>query len=489
MKTHPKYQGWILYGFIYMGFLLVHGILLTGAEGVYVYYDSFFYYQLSHLSLTDSGFWGSLKTPVSLIFYKLFGDYEFESHVSYFVNDDVFLLYGQTVTYLAAFSLLAFACAKSGQNGKGCFLLFIFPLLFSVVPSILRWNFIALSESFSISLFVSFIAVWIMFLQTKHLSWLVGVAIVALLWGGVRDTNAYVLVMIAFVIMATLIRSYSLKRASMMALCVWFVCIFMLSDFSANTGSRWLNPYYNNIGLRILPVPEFTSWFSVHGMPVNPDLMMRSGKDGASDDGAIYNDPNLEEFRAWSIEHGKMTYAKFLLTNFVYTITAPIHHVASDFSSFAFDVRIGASTYLSVHPRASSYSTIVLIYFLIVYGLTIYYAFVWWRCKQLHHDPYLAVPLVMVLLSAPHAWISWHGDAQGDREAFLARICSISIGVYTIIVIRMESFEKIAFAQSVRQSTGRITGTDNPPKCSTIAQGIARAIPVMLIPPSRPARP
>ena len=434
MKTRPKSQSWILYGFIYMGFLLVHGIFLTGAEGVYLYPDSYSYYLQSRFSLTDGRFWGSTRSPVSLIFYKLFGNYEFdETHVWFTVNDDVLLLYGQTVTYLAAFSLLAFACAKSSQKEIKIFM-FILPLLFSFVPSILRWNFMALSESFGVSLFVAFIAVWIMFLQTKRLSWFVGVAIIALLWGHVRYSNAYVLVMMALVIMAILIRLYSLKRVYMMTLCVWFVFIFTVSNFSANAGSLWVNPFLNNICLRILPVPEFTSWFSAHGMPVNPDLMMRSGKGATSDDRALYNDPNLEEFRAWSIEHGKMTYIKFLVANFDYTITAPLVWVAHDFAYFASDLRIGTSKYLKAHPRANTYWRDVSYYFLIAYILSVYYAFVWWRRKQLHRHPYLAVPIIMVLLSGPHAWITWHGDAQETARHSLLAFVQFQLGFMLLLL-------------------------------------------------------
>ena len=301
--------------------------------------------------------------------------------------------------------------------------MFLFPLLFSFVPSVLRWNFMALSESFAITLSAVFVAVWILFLQTERLSWLVGVAIVALLWGGVRDTNAYVLVMIALVLMAILIRTCGLKRATMMALCVWFVCIFTLSDFSADTGRRWVNSLYNNICLRILPVPEYVSYFSDQEMPVSPELMMRTGKPAPRDDWAIYRDPKLEKFRAWSLEHGKKTYVKFLITHITYSITAPVVQIPRGFIWFAYDVRVGASEYLIWRPLTDSDLTIARIYFLIAYSLTVYYAFVWWRRKQLHRCPYLAVPLIMVLLSAPHAWLTWHGDAvETERHALIAYI-------------------------------------------------------------------
>ena len=287
------------------------------------------------------------------------------------------------------------------------------------------------------------------------LSWLVGVAIVALLWAGVRDTNAYVLVMIALVIMATLIRPCSLKRASMMALCVWFVCIFALSDFSANTGNRWVFSFYNNIAQRILPAPEHVSYFSNHGMPVNPDLMMLSGKFASSDDLRFYRDPNLDKFRAWSLEHGKITYIKFLITHFTYTMTEPVFHVARDFLSFVY--------YFRVHPTDAKYhiyvplshSPIALIYFVIVYSVAICYAFVWWRRKQLYQCPYLAVPVVMILLSAPHAWITWHGDAMETARHTLSAFIQFQLGFILLLLYVWSHSRKGRIVDVLRSETGR----------------------------------
>ena len=448
----PNRQAVILYGIIYMGFLLGHAVIVTGAEGVFVYYDSYEYYRDGLLPLTDSRFWSSGRTPVSLIFYKLFGGYEIDGNmagtsavpwagsvgsdtavgrVSHFVNDDVTLLYGQTVAYIAAFSLLAFACAKCGLTGKGRLALFLFPLLFSFVPSVLRWNFIALSESFAITLSAAFVAVWIRFLQTERLSWLASVAIVALLWVGVRSVHAYVLVMIALVLIAILIRSCRSRRTPMMALCAWFVCIFILASYSTDTGRRWLNPLYNNILQRILPVPEYVAYFSEKGMPVTPELMMRAGTWAPSDDWAVYTAPQLEKFRSWSLDRGKMTYIQFLVTHITYSITAPVDRTMNGLIHFAYDLRVGPSKYLI---PAGSVRVTARIYLPIAYGLTAYFAFSWWRRKQIRRCPYLAVPLIMILLSVPHAWLSWHGDAAETERHTLVAYIQFQLGFMLLLI-------------------------------------------------------
>lgn len=400
----------VLYGFIYVCFLLGHMIVLKNIDGVWIYYDSGEYYKLARTPLADSRFWGAARPPAVLLFYKVFGGYDYEADGYYykvwdwdrngFYVDDVGLLFGQTTFSLAAFSFLAFACAGTARTGKGRLFLFVFPLLFSFVPEVAGWNSIALSESVSVSLFVVFTGAWILFLSTRRSPWLAGVAAAALFWGGARDTNAYVLVMIAGIVAISMVAFKFSARIPMAALCFWFIGIFTLSSFSAEAGGRWMFPFYNVMGHRILPVPEHVSWFSSHGMPVDSELLKQAGK-WASDDGwAFFNDPRLERFRAWAFDHGKSTYMKFLVSHFTYSTAAPL---------FGFsDKRIGL--------------------LLVGSGLTVCLAVVLWRRGWLHRFPHLAVPLVMVMSSIPHAWLAWHGDAMETVRHSLIAFMQVPLG-------------------------------------------------------------
>lgn len=397
-----------LYGFIYVCFLLGHVIVLKNIDSFRIYPDSCSYYNLARTPLTDGSFWGALKPPVALLFYKLFGGYDCEGIGPGFYDfhaDDAGLLLGQTAFSLAAFSFLALACARTARTGKGRLFLFVFPLLFSLVPEVREWNSRAFSESLSISLFVVFTGAWILFLSTRRSPWLVGVAVAALAWGGARDTNAYVLVMIAGIIAISMVfKFFKSARLPMTALCFWFIGIFTLSNFSAEAGGRWVAPFYNVIGQRILPVPEYVSWFSSHGMPVGPELLKRTGK-WASDDGwAFFGNSRLENFRAWASDHGKSTYVKFLISHFVYSMTAP---------AFGF---------------FDSRGLLLVGLLLIGNGLTICLAAISWRRRWLHRLPHLAVPLVMVLLSTPHAWLAWHGDAMETMRHSLTAFLQVLLG-------------------------------------------------------------
>lgn len=402
----------VLYGFIYMCFLLGHMIVLKNVDGIWIYGDSCVYYNQSRAPLADSSFWGAARPPIILLFYKLFGGHDCETGGDAsgggFHADDAGLLLGQTIFSLAAFSFLALACARTARSEKGRLFLFAFPLLFSFVPEVAEWNFMALSESLSVSLFVVFTGAWILFLSTRRLPWLAGVAMAALFWGGARDTNAYVLVMIAGIAAIFMLVSNKLSavRIPMAALCIWFIGIFTLSNFSAEAGGRWIFPFYNVMGQRILPVPEHVSWFSSHGMPIDSELLTRSGK-WASDDGwAFFNEPRLEQFRVWTHDHGKIAYVKFLISHFSYSVTAPVLGFSDN----------------RVHLL------------LIDNGLTICLAFVLWRRRWLHRFPHLAAPLVMVLLSIPHAWLAWHGDAMETVRHSLIAFLQVPLGFGLLLV-------------------------------------------------------
>lgn len=453
MRRVRGFQDWIVCGSIYAGFLSWHAILYSEIGGVYINSDSFSYYRWSRLPLTDIQFWGAARPPVILLFYKLFSGYDLSLDMapSWARIEDVTLLHGQIVFSLAAFSFLAFACARSARTSTGRIFLFAFPLLFSLIPMIVRWNFTALSESLTISFFAVFVAVWILFLSTRRSYWLAGVAIAALCWGGTRDVNAWVLLMIAGIIMVTVVVSTRLPRVSMMALSVWFISVFALSNASANAGNRWVFSFFNVMGQRILPVPEHIAYFADHGMPINPALLERTGKWGDEDDAAFYRAPDLEQFRIWTADNGKAVYMRFLISRPIWSMITPALEVSSDFFTIARTPLVDPVRYLSPRP-SSSHSQVALICYLTGNIVTVCLAFVLWRRGWLHRFPHLAVPLIMVLLSVPHAWLAWHGDAMETARHSLTAFAQFPLG---FVLLWLYVLDHWWARRSVRTATTR----------------------------------
>ena len=451
----------LVYGMIWIMVFSVHCVYSAKAEGVATFTDSASYYSRSKLSLTDENFYGTDRPPGILLFYKFFSTYNYSGpawenciHKSYYaICSDDLLLYSQSLFSLAALTFLGIAGAMTGRTSIGRLALFVVPLVVSLHPLVAEWNFIALSESFSLSMFFAFVAFWIFFLKTKHPFWLGGICVAALCWGGMRDSNSYVLVMIAVVIALIMLVRIPLTRlgfasrlprflsVSFGALCIFFVTIFALMDASREQAPRWrwVAPFYNVMGTRILPVPEHVAYFSEHGMPVSPALYERTGKSTNAGDDAFFNDPRLEEFRLWTKRSGKTTYMRFLLSHPLYAVTAPALSFPDiflkDMSWFLSGHMIPGHLFPRLSIHFNDRFAVATAYLLLVgYGVTIGLIFFLYRCRLLHGSPWLAVPLIMILLSIPHLWLVWHGDAMEVRRHSLTAIIQAWLG-FTLLYV------------------------------------------------------
>ena len=471
----------LLYGMIWIMVFSIHCVYLSKADGIVVFTDSRSYYGLSTISLLDEEFYRTNRPPGILLFYKLFGtagcDPAWENYIlgGHGICSDDLLLYSQSLFSLAALTLLGLAGAMTGRTSIGRLALFVVPLLVSLTPLVAEWNFIALSESFSLSVFFAFVAFWMLFLKTTHPFWLGGIGVAALLWGGMRDSNSYVLVMLAVVIALIMLVRIPLTRlgfasrlprflsVSFVALCIFFVTIFALMDASREQAPRWrwVFPLHNVIGTRILPVPERVAYFSEHGMPVSPALYERTGKYANADDNAFFNDPRLEEFRTWTKRSGKATYIRFLLSHPLYAITAPA-------LQFPYIFLKDMSWFLSGHmipghlfPRLSIWLNdrlaVATAYLILVgYGVTIGLIFFLYRYRLLHGSPWLMVPLIMILLAIPHLWLCWHGDAMEVRRHSLTAIIQACLGFTLLCIYLLDLLGAYAAGEEVGGRCGEV---------------------------------
>ena len=450
----------LLYGMIWIIVFSVHCVYLSIAEGVVVFSDSVWFLGVSRDETFYEIFYKTGRSPVILLFYRFFSTYNYDPawenciHKSYYtICSDDLLLWSQSLFSLVACTLLALAGATTGRTSKGRLTLFVLPLLVSVTPLVAEWNFIALSESFTLSVFFAFVAFWIFFLKTKHPFWLGGIGVAALLWGSMRDSNGYVLVMMAVVIAFIMLVSIPLTRlgfafrlprflsVSFVALCIFFVTLFALMDASREQAPRWrwVAPFYNVMGKRILPVPEHVAYFSEHGMPVSPALYERTGKSTNAGDNAFFNDPRLEEFRLWTKRSGKTTYIRFLLSHPLYAITAPAlqfpYVFLKDMSWFLSGHMIPGHLFPRLSIRLNDRLATATAYLLLVgYGVTIGLIFFLYWYRLLHGSPWLAVPVIMILLSIPHLWLVWHGDTGEVRRHGVIPIVQACLG-FTLLYV------------------------------------------------------
>ena len=467
----------LVYGMIWIMVFSVHCVYLSKADGIVVFPDSSGYYDLSR----DETFYKTGRSPVILLFYKFFSTYNYSGptwenclHGRWTICSDDTLMWIQSLFSLVACTLLGLAGAMTGRTSKGRLTLFVVPLLVSLTALVAEWNVIALSESFTLSVFFAFVACWMLFLKTTHPFWLGGIGVAALLWGGMRDSNSYVLVMIAVVIVLIMLVRIPLTRlgfasrlprflsVSFVALCIFFVTTFALMNASLEQGWRWVAPFYNVVGKRILPVPEHVAYFSEHGMPVSPALYERTGKYASGDDNAFYNDPRLEEFRTWTYRSGKTTYIRFLLSHPLYLITAPALEFTDIFLKdmswfFSGHFKRILRPYPRITIRLNDRLAAATAYLLLVgYGVTIGLIFFLYWYRLLHGSPWLAVPLIMILLSIPHLWLVWHGDAMEVRRHSLTAIIQAWLGFALLSIYLLDLLGAYAAGEEVGSRCGEV---------------------------------
>lgn len=433
----------IVYAFIWIGVFLVHCFYLSRADGVLLTADSGGYYELSRLRLTSAELWGGGRPPVVPLLYKLLSTYDYDHrwdpNWSNIYVDDEILMWSQTLFSIVAFTFLGFVCTKAVRTATGGMISFATPLFFSLTPLVSRWNFMAMSESFSCSFFVVFVASWILFLVTKHPLCSAGIVGAALLWAGSRDTNAYVLILIVVVTMIVVIvgtlqtrkkrsafpsHSFPVRPplVTLTVFCILFSGIFALSNFSVGQGARWEFPFYNIMGKRILPVSRHVEYFAKHGMPVSRDLLERRERFASDDDYAFYGEP-LRKFRAWAVKDGKTTYIQFLLSHFSYSIVEPTLWFQEKFLNDIINDVAGPG-----QSQSSKISASILCLLLAGYVILICLSLILWHRGELSRFPYLIVPLGMISLSVPHAGLVYHADAMGIQRHCLTALVQGLLG-------------------------------------------------------------
>jgi hypothetical protein len=297
--------------FILAGYAIVRVLNLSEAvKNVKATADTTSYVRISNERIFDSEFLGAARPFVFPLLIKLFG------------SDSEKVVWVQGLFSTLSWSILALAVAYSLHISFLRFAGFVLILLLSLYRYIIGWDSVLLTESLSLSLMALFIAGWLWLLQGWNWQKALFVLAVGFFWTFCRDTNAWVVLMIAvflltFVVLRLIDKKYLL-------LSVAFMIMFFMSNLSADSGGRWIFPFQNVLGRRILPDAQAVTFFASCGMPVSSELTQLAGEFASGLDRAFYNDPALENYRAWLHQTGKSCYIKWLLSDPLESIKRPI---------------------------------------------------------------------------------------------------------------------------------------------------------------------
>lgn len=228
-------------------------------------------------------------------------------------------------SWLSIFSwlFLAWVVFRNIRNPNLGFLGATLILLFGFAPQMAEWDYVMLSEPISLSLFVILLGLSIELVVTllgeqQRLSWkpiflAVIWLLVAILWLLARDTNSYLLLPIIAVILLLAWRRTASRKLSLGYLVgagLLLLSLFLVAARLSQASDRWVNPYFNNLLARVLPVPEYRAYFVERGLPVTEALMAEVG--GNLTELSLFQMPNLV---SWVEEEGLSTYFGFMLTH------------------------------------------------------------------------------------------------------------------------------------------------------------------------------
>ena len=413
-------------------------------------FDSLVFKGMASLPWTDAGLWGGLKPPLVALCYKIL-----QIHPRAIVTF-------QIACSLLCWGLLSLAVSKAITTIWLKPLAYTLVLLFGLSADIILWDFMILSESLSISLFVVLVATAFWLLHQWHPAKLLALIITGGVWAVCRETNAWLLLSMAIVI--GVIGLFQRKhRVACFVLALCWCAFFAANSISAKMsaqkwtlpstsayaafelpprmGQRWIFPFLNVLTQRILPNPAKVQWFVDHGMPVTPDLMHLAGQWGSGDNFAAYRLASLQPFRAWLLNQGHSCYIKYLASDCRATILAPWFNIKSLLSSDTGEpLPPGFVPILPPWLSACIYPPPVFPFWPWIAGLIVF-AGLSFACRDRRRKWW--VPLGLLLLSYPHALLVWHGDAMAvERHALLLQI-QVRLAIWIILLFVIDSLAGI----------------------------------------------
>jgi hypothetical protein len=409
---------WLIYAGIFAAYAALRLSLFQPTRND-IWTDTQDYLRMARWPLLSLSFWAGARPVGTLLIYKLLG------------ADIQRIIYFQVLLALSCWGLLGLAVARSIRTPWLRWIALSCVLLFSFSSDIAQWDFIVLSESITGSLFALLIGLGLWTLGVLRGSatpvrkrLMLGLLIaVAALWSLMRDANAYfVLGLAGLLALGLLFRSVRGHPAvrQYLVLIAALVAIFVVQDRSANVYGRWRYPLIDVIGKRILVDDERTAFFAAHGMPIDGKVMRYRGKYGEAYGNAIFRDPDMEYFRQWMTERGKLTYMLFLLSH-------PREALAEPLNNLNVLLRppvgyFGEKAGVSFPPWVLQLSTAIYprpiaLLLALVGALALLATALTARGRA---RPEWAIPAILLLLAYPMILVVWHGDSMDvGRHSYL----------------------------------------------------------------------
>lgn len=364
-----------------------------------VYPDTYDYERIAQLPLWSFEFYSSWKPWLLPLLYKILPG-----------SNQTVVPGVQWLISVVSWLVLALVVASFVENRVVKALSLAGVLAFSAVPLITQWDGALLSESVSLSSAALFVAAMLVFTRNPVRRTTILVLAASLAFAAIRDTNAFLLVMLA--VPLGIVVALRLNRRAGIALVAGALTISTFAFASYNV-RRWQIPLAAVIAQRVLTDPEHTAWFRDHGMPVGSDMrtvIFRSRVPPAKFD----ETPELAYFRPWFRSQGRRTYARFLITHPGYSIAEPVRNLPNMTAPIG-PTPLGVDFYRPPGYRNAlpSFARTVLYpndgWVIVGWMLVALVAVLaLWRLRLARL--FWLVPTLCLLSTVPHAILVWDGD-------------------------------------------------------------------------------
>ena len=358
------------------------------------------YVRVSGEAFLSKDFWANTRPPMFPLVLKLYNA-DFTKVAAF-----------QTAFSIFAWGMLALAVAYSFRG-------ILRPIAFGLILAlsldrhIAGWDVVMLTESISVSLMALFLAAWLWLLRGWSRGKVFILNVIAFLWAFTRDTNGWILLMIAGLILLGVLFFGARKRY--LSIAIVFTLLFSLSNLSADRGNRWVFPFQNVLAQRILTDQDALSFFADCSMPVTPELQSLAGGYANSNDRAFYTDPALQSYRDWQNENGKACYVRWLLSKPLINLSQPwqdlewllVFEDVDQFYPQRYEPLLPWYAERVLYPQDAV---------LWLWALTTIAAIaaIWKKAWKVN----LAweIFITLCLLIYPHLFIVWHGDVPGTHR-------------------------------------------------------------------------
>jgi hypothetical protein len=217
-----------------------------------------------------------------------------------------------------------------------------------------------------------------------------------------------------------------------------FGIIFLLNNLSADLGNRWVYPFQNVLGRRLLPNPKAVEFFANCGMPVSPALMRMGGEFANGQERAFYIEPELEDYRSWLYLHGKPCYSRWLLSNPLQSIKQPI----DEFDGLAGMQKIPpflfSKTFSPILPARLEAIFTLRQHFLFVFILISSIAVIAIFNRSWRWNKAWSVCILLIVLLFPNYFIVWHGDTQGIERHMVSVGIQLYLGMWVTALLVLD---------------------------------------------------